>query len=316
MDIIRPQLDQVRIEKDGRLPFTLIDAITRIYNYLATSLNVAVGAIEVIQDTHANRNILFPASGVPIGSLYFETDRTVMYVCRMASLAHAWVYVGGVMSGLFAARPADLVITDAGFLFTSTNSLDYRWSGTAWVTLGTVKGGGNLSTVGRLTKVSAAGTINESAVNDDGTTVTALLRLLAQTGAFPAFAQSTTGGTQPVRYGKLVNDNNAYWTINLVYDGANFQFDDIAKPGMSIVMSAGTFFFSYAPAAAVPVFTTVCTIDSTGNLDVFGIYKVGGVSGQSNTITYGSSLGGVIPPGLTLTTKTVTFTGGIETGHT
>lgn len=280
MDIIRPQLDQVRIEKDGRLPFTLIDAITRIYGYLAAATNANSTNAVVIQDTHANRNILYPAANEVIGSFYFETDRKVEYVARLVSSAHAWVYFAGVMSGLIAARPADLGTNDAGFLYTSTDSLDYRWSGTAWVTLGTVRGGAAMVNAGALTKVSAAGTIGESAVTDDGTSVILTTRdLLLDNGK--RIRQKDTGGA----YQNLLT----HFTDDIVYL-------DNASGDIKIRPKAGSTLFSTE------------NFDVTGNSNVSGVYKKAGTAG----ITGVAALAPLTAIGLP---GTLTFTGGIITAY-
>lgn len=314
MTIIRPQLDQVRIGQDGKLPFAVIDAIRKVYDYLAASASTASGNIQIIQDTHANRLMLHPPADSPIGSLYYETDRKVVYINQNVSSAPAWVYVTGVMSGLFAARPADLGTNDAGFLFTSTNSLDYRWSGTAWVTLGTVRGGASLTNVGRLTKVSAAGTINESSVTDNGASITNLRTI---SGATQPNYVLDSGITAKSRLTRVVNTARTDILVNMSYDGTNWNLDDTGQIGTLLSILTTGIEVYFAPAGANPV-TPVLTasFDNAGNINCIGVYKVGGVPGESVTLTYGTALGGVIPVGLTLSTKTVTFTGGIEIGHT
>ncbi len=83
----------------------------------------------VISDTHVNR-ALTPAGGLNLKRLYYETDRTALYV----SINNAWVYAGGVMSAAWASLPGDLTTTDNGFLFfDNTNSLHvWQWTGAAW----------------------------------------------------------------------------------------------------------------------------------------------------------------------------------------
>lgn len=79
--------------------------------------------------THATRLTL---SGLPDGTLYAETDRTVIYEVR----AEAWVYLLGTMRGTVTGtdqRPADLGTADAGFLFFGTDTfVTFRWDGAAW----------------------------------------------------------------------------------------------------------------------------------------------------------------------------------------
>ncbi len=92
---------------------------------------VPTSGTSVTEGTHALRLASFtPASAT--GALYYETDRTVIYIA-LATLV--WEYLAGVMVAVLGSRPADLGTTDAGFLFidSATNTL-YRWDGAAWVT--------------------------------------------------------------------------------------------------------------------------------------------------------------------------------------
>ncbi len=343
MDIIRPQLDQVRIEKDGKLPFTLIDAINRIYGYLAQSLNTSSSNLVVIQDTHANRNILYPAVNETVGSFYFETDRKVEYVVSSVSSANAWVYFAGTMSGLIAARPADLGTNDAGFLFTSTDSLDYRWSGTAWVTLGTVRGGANLTNVGKLTKVSAAGTITEAAVTDDATAnvYTTARNLLAGETAVVSSAAGRVylGAKGSAGAGALELSQTATDADNLLVGliqagdtnqsggggekrvaviqfltqgatandrGGQIKFITKANGGAIVVQEILTNAgFHGFGGTAVPAYA----VDATGDVNASGVHRTGGVAG----ITGVAALAKLTIAG---TNGTLTFTGGIITAYT
>lgn len=278
MTIIRPQLDQVRIGQDGKLPYALLDAIRKAYDYLAASASISVGSIEIIQDTHNNRLILFPAASSPVGSLYFETDRKVVYVNREVSSAPAWVYVTGVMSGLVAARPADLGTNDAGFLFTSTDSLDYRWSGTAWVALGTVKGGGSLTNVGAVPKVSAAGTLSESAMADNLTSILIVARGVILDNGY-IIQQKSIAGT--------VRNLLTHFTDDVVYlDNADGNVSIRPKAGSALVVSTNT--------------------SITGNAIVSGVFQVGAAPGLTNVVTLAkiTALGA---------NGSLTFTGGIIT---
>jgi hypothetical protein len=136
-----------------------------------------------IADTHANRGN-YPALAFP-DARYYETDRSYTYL----STGGQWIYAGGTMVGAVADRPGDLGSNDTGAVFNSTDSLDYRWDGAAWGALDTVRGGGALTHVGRLTKVSAAGVIGESSLTDDGSKVSGTEPLHLDAGATPANAQ-------------------------------------------------------------------------------------------------------------------------------
>jgi hypothetical protein len=132
------------------------------------------------------------ARGVPDGGFYVETDRYAIYESRFVDGTPAWVLVLGEMTGLLADRPdgtTDFGPNDTGFLYNSTDAADYRWDGSAWVTSDTVKGGGSLVDVGRLTLVAADGTLGESSITDDGTTVTGDEPLRLDNGAAPDDSQ-------------------------------------------------------------------------------------------------------------------------------
>lgn len=77
------------------------------------------GAV-VIQNTHVNK-VLYPPANYALGSFYWETDRTVLYMNQTVKAANTWVYITGTMRGLLAELPSDLGNDDAGFLFEVTD---------------------------------------------------------------------------------------------------------------------------------------------------------------------------------------------------
>ncbi len=83
-----------------------------------------------LEGTHAQRLSSFPPGIYSIGSTFYETDRTVLY---LQSQGH-WIYFSGIMNCLSTSRPADLGPTDTGFLayLTDLTRID-RWNGAAWV---------------------------------------------------------------------------------------------------------------------------------------------------------------------------------------
>lgn len=144
----------------------------------------------VSQGTHAERLTTNPG-GVPDGAFFIETDRGAIYQSRFVGTAQAWVLVAGFMTGVLAARPKDLGPNDSGLFFSATDALDYRWNGTGWATLDTARGGGALTHVGRMVKVTAAGVIGEAAFAD--TAVVLGATALTTDGAIPKV--SATDGT-------------------------------------------------------------------------------------------------------------------------
>jgi hypothetical protein len=147
----------------------------------ATSPSGSSGVVSY--GTHAARlSQPVPATG----TLYVETDRNEI-VYQFQGIK--WVYVSGVMRGTFAQRPTDLGTSDAGFLFSSSDKIDYRWNGAAWTSVDTVRGGTALVDVNRITKITAAGVAGESSISDDGTVVSTTEPILVDEGAAPPASQ-------------------------------------------------------------------------------------------------------------------------------
>ncbi len=88
-----------------------------------------VSTAPALQDTHANRLTNYPASNYAAGTLFFETDRTVIY----KSDGSTWSYWSGAMAGPLGDLPVDLGAADAGFHYQATDYKHlYLWAGSAW----------------------------------------------------------------------------------------------------------------------------------------------------------------------------------------
>ena len=101
------------------LPQPLVDAIRLAFQEIrGLSQSGTAGGVSVIEDTRVNRDILHPAAGVALGSLYIATDQgNVVYVCKTVAYANAWVYLSGVyprMQAQLAALFAALTNNDIG----------------------------------------------------------------------------------------------------------------------------------------------------------------------------------------------------------
>lgn len=93
-----------------------------------------LGAAAVfISDTHANRLANYPASDYPIGTVFWETDRTVLYENQGTYGASNWVYILGMMHGTQPTIAGlGLGQYDDGFLFHCTDYehvLRWLWAG-------------------------------------------------------------------------------------------------------------------------------------------------------------------------------------------
>ncbi len=218
----------------------------------------------------------------------------------------------------------------------------------AIATTDVVLGAASLTHAGAIPKVASAGTLTESAMTDDGATniYTTARGLIAGAAAaistaagrlYVAVKGSTGAGVFEAAGGAADADATAQGIfqvadshgtdaelrlaiIQILTDGATAtkrggrikigtKADSGAITLWIILDNAGNCGFG---GNATPAYA----VDALGDINTSGVFRKGGTAGESVTLTYGSSLGGIIPAGLTLNTKTVTFTGGIETGHT
>lgn len=91
-----------------------------------------IGTANIITGTHALRlgANTPPISGV--GSMFYETDRHVLYV--VTSPPVQWVFAAGIYLAPAADRPADLGPADVGFMFLDTDDDGlFVWDGSAWI---------------------------------------------------------------------------------------------------------------------------------------------------------------------------------------
>lgn len=87
----------------------------------------------VLEDTHANRLTLYLPANSEVGTLFWETNRTVLYVVTETAGVRAWTYAAGMYQDTFANRPTDLGADDAGFLYMPGVYIHIcRWSGSGW----------------------------------------------------------------------------------------------------------------------------------------------------------------------------------------
>jgi hypothetical protein len=127
------------------------------------------------------------ATGLPEGTLYYETDRTAFYIIQNFGGSKTWTYASGMMTGIRTAAPTDLAAGDVGFLY---NVDDYihlvRWSGVAWNLVDAVGGYFLDSAIVRGTGYQLCdGTVTDYLL--DGTTNLAVQPFTTpdETGTFP-----------------------------------------------------------------------------------------------------------------------------------
>ena len=114
----------------ARTPFLSSDNSTVSYQWLKFFQGIALAANvpAFVSNTHANRAQISAANYMN-GSLYFESDRGVVYI----AVNGVWHYFVGTYYDLQANLPTDLGVNDESFLFYVN---DYAhlliWTGQAW----------------------------------------------------------------------------------------------------------------------------------------------------------------------------------------
>lgn len=92
------------------------------FNALAAAIADALKP-HLIEDTHANRLANFPPANYPIGTQFWETDRTVMYVIAVVATVQVWKYQSGTTastSNTLSDVPSDLGANDGGYQVNNT----------------------------------------------------------------------------------------------------------------------------------------------------------------------------------------------------
>lgn len=149
-----------------------------------------------------------------------------------------------------------------------------QWFNKIWtrmvVLLDAVLGAASLTHVGAIPKVSAAGTLAESAITDTGTAVDIAARSLGlDNGGNFAFQIKDTGGT----YRSLIGLNTTTWgatTGNIFWIRNPIAASDIyLAPTGNVVVKSG----NLGPGGNL---STVYPIDTTGDTNTSGVYRVGG----------------------------------------
>lgn len=132
----------------------------------------------------------------------------------------------------------------------------------------------NLTNINQIPKVITKGVLGNSSISDDGTTVL-IPEPLFLTGARPEVKLTATSATGPGRVSQDL-DNNLYSSVNISYDGTNWNLDDVSKIGSLLLLSGGIlYFFVAGPAANPQTLVQKAKFDASGNCDIKGIYKIG-----------------------------------------
>lgn len=90
------------------------------------------GAPTIVTDTRAAMT-LYPAANYAIGTIYWQSDYTMLYMVFNVGGIHVWQYISGMFRAVLASKPTGLGVNDAGLLFYGTDfGHIWRWSGSAW----------------------------------------------------------------------------------------------------------------------------------------------------------------------------------------
>ena len=130
---LRARVEEVAVQKK---PISIQQIRADLQASGSTPLNVtqllgsdSLAAID--QDVHANRP---DAATAPLGKLFWETDRTTLYIVGTVGGAQAWVYVAGEFLVTQPNLPTDLATGDTGFIAAVLTDFNHRlrWTGAAW----------------------------------------------------------------------------------------------------------------------------------------------------------------------------------------
>lgn len=198
-----------------------------------------------------------------------------------------------------------------------------------WVLIDVVRGAGGLTNVNRLTKVTAAGTIGESSITDNGTTVSTAEPVVLDSGATPARSQLLL---QANALGALEAFCFAADNSKIAFDASFVAGNWVARDTSVIVILKNGDKLQFLGSAAnvvgnVPTFNNLgaldlatgqwgfgnvapaYAVDATGDVNASGVFRKGGTAGISVTITTAK----LTPAGAN---GSMTFAGGILTAQT
>ncbi len=202
----------------------------------------SASAQQYFTGTHAAR-AGYPAGSYPDGSLFWETDRHVLYVDMLGF----WWYVSGIYIDTAANAPADLGGTDIGFIFLAndTNAMS-RWDGGGFVEINSYPSAGAVTgsrfgADGLYFQWQGAEAGDEASIKYDGTNITI-------TSASPQFWVQLFGN---VHVGGILDLQNTNYDVSrvLLTDGTKQVVSDAAGiTAVQTVINA----FAHTDSAALP----------------------------------------------------------------
>jgi hypothetical protein len=102
----------------------------------SATTTTSTNAVTVLQGTHTTRTTTAAPGNYTLGTLFWETDRSYLYIIGTSGGKNAWFFLAGLSFGVLSSRWNDLGQTDVGALYYATDTFNWsEWSGTAWADL-------------------------------------------------------------------------------------------------------------------------------------------------------------------------------------
>lgn len=136
---ILKKTELLELPVDLELPQGVLDLLNDRMRRIRSRLSEHAYAIEgsgtpvVLTGTHFERVNTYLAKKYALNTLFWETDRKLLYMVGLLGKVKVWYYRLGLSRGLQGARYTDLKITDAGLPYEATDwKVTWRWTGTTW----------------------------------------------------------------------------------------------------------------------------------------------------------------------------------------
>lgn len=115
----------------GNVDPNMRSVLQYMWEEIAKALNSSSAG--VVTDTHSNHVSGYNAADYPLGTLFWESDRKVLYINANQGSGNTWYFLAGYYRSLLANKPT-LTTSDAGFIFiASDKGQHFYWTGTAWL---------------------------------------------------------------------------------------------------------------------------------------------------------------------------------------
>lgn len=244
--------------------------VVELLESLTISSGSGTGSATILVGTHILRIASYPAPGQAIGTLYWETDRLLLYIVSNALGYNQWVYISGIMPATQATLPADLGAGDLGTLVLVTDyAHTLRWSGVAfqwsgsdisgyiamWPSAPSPTTGWQLCDGSTVNRLNADGTLTSVTVPNYATAAYVKLATAASVGP-----NAAGGTTTSVSAGTPSGTNSAP-----VFSGGTDTTSADSGPGTVVAAGVGTTVATHTHTHTVIPTGTVTAPTFTGN---------------------------------------------------